>query len=128
MKPTKLDQRFLESTRGRIVTLLRGSPRTVKELATGLELTDNAVRAHLTTLERDGLVQVATLRARHYPFVRPLVLPLPTLLTGCRRADERARTRRRSIDCLPLGTALRPGAQQAHQASLEDERHLIPCR
>jgi predicted ArsR family transcriptional regulator len=62
MKPTKLDQRFLESTRGRIVTLLRGSPRTVEELATGLELTDNAVRAHLTTLERDGLVRQSGVR------------------------------------------------------------------
>ncbi len=62
MKPTKLDQRFLESTRGRIVTLLRGSSRTVEELATGLELTDNAVRAHLTTLERDGLVRQSGVR------------------------------------------------------------------
>lgn len=62
MKPTKLDQRFLESTRGRIVTLLRSSSRTVEELATGLELTDNAVRAHLTTLERDGLVRQSGVR------------------------------------------------------------------
>jgi predicted ArsR family transcriptional regulator len=62
MKPTKLDQRFLESTRGRIVTLLRGSSRTVEELANGLELTDNAVRAHLTTLERDGLVRQSGVR------------------------------------------------------------------
>lgn len=61
-KPTKLDQRFLESTRGRIVTLLRGSSRTVEELATRLELTDNAVRAHLTTLERDGLVRQSGVR------------------------------------------------------------------
>ncbi len=62
MKPTKLDQRFLESTRGRIVRLLRGSSRTVEELATQLELTDNAVRAHLTTLERDGLVRQSGVR------------------------------------------------------------------
>jgi predicted ArsR family transcriptional regulator len=57
MKPTKLDQRFLESTRGRVVSLLRGSTRTVEELAAQLELTDNAVRAHLVTLERDGLIR-----------------------------------------------------------------------
>ncbi len=62
MKSTKLDQRFLESTRGRIVTLLRASSRTVEELARQLELTDNAVRAHLTTLERDGLIRQSGVR------------------------------------------------------------------
>jgi predicted ArsR family transcriptional regulator len=51
------DQRFFASTRGRIVTLLRRSSRTVDELARELDLTDNAVRAHLATLERDGIVQ-----------------------------------------------------------------------
>lgn len=58
----KLDERFFESTRGQIVTLLRGSPCTVDELATKLELTDNAVRAHLSTLERDGLVRQSGIR------------------------------------------------------------------
>jgi predicted ArsR family transcriptional regulator len=53
---TKLDKRFLESTRGRIVALLRGTTKTVNELAEELGLTDNAVRAHLLSLERDGLV------------------------------------------------------------------------
>ncbi|MFL6254411.1 MAG: helix-turn-helix transcriptional regulator [Pyrinomonadaceae bacterium] len=62
MKHTKLDRRFLESTRGQVVTLLRGEPRTVEELAGLLELTDNAVRAHLTTLERDGLVRQSGVR------------------------------------------------------------------
>jgi predicted ArsR family transcriptional regulator len=57
MKRTKLDKRFFDSTRGRIVTLLRGSTKTVNELAAGLELTDNAVRAHLLSLERDGLIK-----------------------------------------------------------------------
>jgi predicted ArsR family transcriptional regulator len=42
--------------------LLRESERTVEELAQALGLTDNAVRAHLTTLERDGLVRQAGLR------------------------------------------------------------------
>lgn len=42
--------------------LLRRSDRTVNELADELDLTDNAVRAHLTTLERDGLVQQEGLR------------------------------------------------------------------
>ena len=56
MKRSKLDKRFFGSTRGRIVTLLRGARKTVNELAEELELTDNAVRAHLLSLERDGLV------------------------------------------------------------------------
>ncbi|MDP9310047.1 MAG: helix-turn-helix domain-containing protein [Chloroflexota bacterium] len=50
------DKRFFASTRGRIVALLRRATRTVDELAQLLDLTDNAVRAHLATLERDGLV------------------------------------------------------------------------
>lgn len=62
MDTTKLDKRFFESTRGQIITILRGSPCTVDELARKLELTDNAVRAHLLTLERDGLVQQSGLR------------------------------------------------------------------
>ena len=51
------NRRFFESTRGRLVTLLRRAGRTVDELAQPLGLTDNAVRAHLTSLERDGLVR-----------------------------------------------------------------------
>jgi len=51
------NQRFLASTRGQIITLLRRSSRTVDELAQALGLTDNAVRAHLAALERDGIVQ-----------------------------------------------------------------------
>ena len=48
------DQKFFRSTRGRIVTILRRSGRTVEELARELGLTDNGIRAHLATLERDG--------------------------------------------------------------------------
>lgn len=36
---------------------MRGVTKTVNELAEDLELTDNAVRAHLLSLERDGLVR-----------------------------------------------------------------------
>lgn len=50
------NQRFLSSTRGQIILLLRRKSRTVEGLAQELRLTDNAVRAHLATLERDGLV------------------------------------------------------------------------
>jgi predicted ArsR family transcriptional regulator len=49
--------RFFVSTPGQIILLLRRASRTVEELAQALDLTDNAVRAHLATLERDGLVQ-----------------------------------------------------------------------
>jgi predicted ArsR family transcriptional regulator len=51
------NRRFFTSTRGKIVVLLRQGNQTVEELAHALGLTDNAVRAQLTTLERDGLVQ-----------------------------------------------------------------------
>ncbi len=57
MARTNLNRRFFSSTRGRIITLLRRSSRTVDELAQALELTHTAVRAHLAALERDGLVQ-----------------------------------------------------------------------
>jgi predicted ArsR family transcriptional regulator len=56
------DNRFFESTRGQIVALLRARPRTVDELARELGLTDNAVRLHLGTLERDGVVKARGVR------------------------------------------------------------------
>ena len=48
--------RFLKTTRGKVVELLRRDSATVSDLASDLELTDNAVRSHLTSLERDGLI------------------------------------------------------------------------
>ena len=53
---SQANARFLASTRGQIVILLRQGQSTVDELARALGLTDNAVRAHLAGLERDGLV------------------------------------------------------------------------
>jgi len=50
-------RRILASTRGKVLALLRADSHTVNELAEALGLTDNAVRSHLTSLERDGLVQ-----------------------------------------------------------------------
>lgn len=50
------NQHFFASTRGRIILLLRRATHTVDDLAQDLHLTDNAVRTHLVTLERDGLV------------------------------------------------------------------------
>jgi predicted ArsR family transcriptional regulator len=56
MKPQRWRVRFLDSTRGQILALLRVESCTVNELAAALKLTDNAVRAHLISLERDGLI------------------------------------------------------------------------
>ena len=54
---TRWDRKFFESTRGRVVTLLRRAGFTVDELARELDLTNNGVRAHLAVLERDGIVR-----------------------------------------------------------------------
>jgi predicted ArsR family transcriptional regulator len=57
MSPPNWQHRILATTRGRVISLLRFGPRTVNELADSLQLTDNAVRTHLSALERDGLVR-----------------------------------------------------------------------
>lgn len=62
MSSTRWDQRFFASTRGQVVMLLRQGHATVEDLAQALGLTDNAVRAHLAALERDGLVVQSGLR------------------------------------------------------------------
>lgn len=56
------NRRFLETTRGRVLVLLRRGPQTVDELAGVLGLTDNGVRVHLAMLERDGMVRQAGVR------------------------------------------------------------------
>lgn len=57
MQLTRLSKRFAESTRGRLVARLRAQPCTVENLAGALGVTDNAIRAHLISLERDGLIE-----------------------------------------------------------------------
>ena len=57
MKSTKFGQTFFDSTRGRVLDSIRNGVSTVEELSRQLELTDNAVRAHIATLERDRLVE-----------------------------------------------------------------------
>src|SRR5690606_33651742 len=57
MKLRTGEERFLQTTRGQLVTLLRRGPQAVDGLAEAVGLTPNAVRAHLTSLERDGLVR-----------------------------------------------------------------------
>jgi len=56
MKHIGWRERLFKSTRGKILELLRARECTVNELAEELNLTDNAVRAHLASLERDRLV------------------------------------------------------------------------
>ena len=51
------------AVRGRIIALLRRGERSVEELAETLGVTDNAVRAQLQILEREGIVRQA--RVRH---------------------------------------------------------------
>ena len=62
MSAMSLGRRFLETTRGQIVALVRIGTRSVEELAQAIGLTDNAIRAHLSTLERDGLIRQAGVR------------------------------------------------------------------
>jgi predicted ArsR family transcriptional regulator len=62
------EPQFFSTTRGQIVSLLRRTRQTVDDLAARLGLTDNAVRAHLMRLERDGLVrQRGTRRGERRP-------------------------------------------------------------
>jgi predicted ArsR family transcriptional regulator len=65
-----LGKQLLDTSRGRIVTLLRGGGSTADDLATALRLTRSAVRAQLALMERDGLVhrvgkRPATTRPSH---------------------------------------------------------------
>jgi DeoR family suf operon transcriptional repressor len=52
-----LRKQFFDSSRGRIAELLQTGSRTVEDLASDLGLTASAVRAQLTSMERDGLVK-----------------------------------------------------------------------
>jgi predicted ArsR family transcriptional regulator len=62
MSITRWNQRFFETTKGRILALLRRGSHTVDQLAAAMGVTDNAVRTHLSDLERDGIVQQRGLR------------------------------------------------------------------
>jgi predicted ArsR family transcriptional regulator len=62
-----LGKRFEETTRGRVIALIRRGTQTVEELAQALGLSDNAIRSHLSTLERDGLVRQAGIRRGEGP-------------------------------------------------------------
>jgi predicted ArsR family transcriptional regulator len=49
-----------------VVALLRRTGFTVDELPRELDLTNNGVRAHLATLERDGIVRQSGVVRRPY--------------------------------------------------------------
>lgn len=59
-EPTNmLRKQLLDSSRGRIVTLLQRGALTVDDIAARMGLTTNAVRVQITGMERDGVVQRA---------------------------------------------------------------------
>jgi len=54
-----LRQQLLDTSRGRIVTLLQGGGLTADDIATRLRLTRSAIRLQITAMERDGVVRKA---------------------------------------------------------------------
>lgn len=54
-----LRKQLLDSSRGRIVSLLRGGGLTADDIASKLGLTRSAIRAQITGMERDGVVRRA---------------------------------------------------------------------
>lgn len=52
-----LRQQLLDTSRGRIVTLLRRGGLTTDDIASKLKLTPSAVRSQLSGMERDGVVK-----------------------------------------------------------------------
>jgi predicted ArsR family transcriptional regulator len=58
-----LKKQLLDSSRGRIVTLLRGGGLTADDIASKVGVTRSAIRAQITSMERDGVVRRAGQRA-----------------------------------------------------------------
>jgi predicted ArsR family transcriptional regulator len=54
-----LKKQLLDSSRGRIVTLLRAGGLTADDIASKVRVTRSAIRAQLTGMERDGVVRRA---------------------------------------------------------------------
>ena len=69
----------MESSRDQLLELLRRAPTTVDELVPALGMTRNGVRAHLSVLERDGLVQRAGVRRAERPGKPPVVYAITEL-------------------------------------------------
>jgi predicted ArsR family transcriptional regulator len=127
-----LRKQFLETSRGRIATLLQGGGRTAEEMASRLGLTANAIRAQLAAMERDGLVRRAgqrrgTTRPSHLfeltaeveqllsGMYVPLLTHLFSVFTKNLRADQLRKIMRQTGRSLAAGF---PGARRP-AASLE---------
>src|SRR5215211_4159741 len=52
-----LRQQLLDTSRGRIVSLLHTGAMTAEDMAAKLDLTRSAVRAQISAMERDGVVR-----------------------------------------------------------------------
>jgi len=82
-------QRFLRSTRGRLVSRLRRGPATVEALAGEVGLSENGVRVHLATLERDGWISATGVQRAKGPGKPATLYALtpgaPTLLSAAYR-------------------------------------------
>src|SRR5688500_7542749 len=57
MTPNRFQNALFESTRGRIINILRREKRTVDDIAEELGVTGNAIRSQLAAMERDGVVR-----------------------------------------------------------------------
>jgi predicted ArsR family transcriptional regulator len=90
-----LRQQLLDTSRGRIVALLRRGRLTAEDIATRLDLTRSAIRLQISAMERDGVVRKAgkrpgTTRPSHLYELTPEVeqllskayIPLLTHLVG----------------------------------------------
>ena len=140
MDAIALGKRFLETTRGQVVQLLRRGARTVEELAQALGLTDNAVRNHLSALERDGLVRqegvrrgagagkpavvyemhpdAAPLLSKAYPPVLRVMLDVVMEQLPARRSEAMLREVGRRLAASSGGRA--PGALPARASAAAD--------
>ena len=144
-----LRKQLLDTTRGRIVGLLQRGGLTAHDIASSLDLTPTAIRAHLTAMERDGLVQRAGQRSgttrpanvfELTPEVEQLLsrayLPFLTQLVGvfserfavlpARRSDARGRQepRRRDIPPVRKSRGAREGRQRAAQRAAGALTHV----
>jgi predicted ArsR family transcriptional regulator len=123
------------TTRERLIALLRRGRQSVEELAAALGLTDNAVRAQLQTLQREGLARAAEVRrdgavgkpatlydidpAAEPELSRAYAPVLTALLAELRRRDDPARTEALLRD---VGRALAASTPANGQAARPDVR------
>jgi predicted ArsR family transcriptional regulator len=118
-------------TRGRIIALLRRGVETVDALAAELGVTDNAVRAQLQALEREGMVAAIGTRAPEgagKPATRYAVAPVGESVLSAAYAPVltallgtlRDRLPAAEVDALLRETGQRLGAAARASGSLAD--------